>query len=358
MFGEPTSVYYTHLSFACSLTYPPARHTGTPVEAARIGGRLLIRSLALPAVAGIAAITLTISSSVFGPTAASAAAAPIQITGTEGAGVKIRPTPDTSQAPMGLIPESASPDYICFIYGEVINGVPIWFSVTYGGVTGYYSSAFDNSTYRSDEELTAKYGVPRCGSSATPVAAPAGPSVRSFDASGAVTWAREHAMDTQPFDAACTWFVSQAPWAGALEKTAAWTSEGSHSGWIQARPGTIAATEANTLRDYLINSYPGTTWQDVTAKLTTNAVPQAQPGDLMYYDWDGDGRIDHVAMITSLSSGQYPNVSEWGTVKGGQRARYLERGWTWSELHQSWLQESNPAMKVHLMRIGTVIGTY
>jgi hypothetical protein len=70
------------------------------------------------------------------------------------------------------MPEGASPDYNCFAWGQNINGVPIWFNVNYNGVTGYYASFYDDSSYQSNEELTAKYGVHLCGT----VPAPAPPS--------------------------------------------------------------------------------------------------------------------------------------------------------------------------------------
>jgi hypothetical protein len=88
------------------------------------------------------------------------------------------------------MPEGASPDYHCFAWGQNINGVPIWFFVTYNGVTGFYASYFDDSSYHSNEELTAKYGVPLCGSSpppppSQPAPAPApGPSVPPSGPSG------------------------------------------------------------------------------------------------------------------------------------------------------------------------------
>ena len=96
---------------------------------------------------------------------ASAAAipAPIHIHGTGGDGVYIRPTPDTSQPAAGLDAGGASPDYNCFQYGQNINGVPIWFNVNYNGVTGFYASYYDDSSYHSDAELTSKYGIPKCG---------------------------------------------------------------------------------------------------------------------------------------------------------------------------------------------------
>jgi hypothetical protein len=105
-----------------------------------------------------------------------AISAPIHISGTAGEGVFIRSEPNTSRPPVGWMPEGASPDYNCFAWGQNIGGVPIWFNVNYNGVTGYYASYYDDSSYHSNEELTAKYGVPLCGSSPPASSLPASPS--------------------------------------------------------------------------------------------------------------------------------------------------------------------------------------
>jgi uncharacterized protein YraI len=125
-------------------------------------------------------------------TSALAISAPIHIAGTDGEGVFIRPDPSTANPAVGWMPEGASPDYNCFVWGQNIGGVPIWFNVNYGGKTGYYASYYDDSSYHSNEELTAKYGVPLCGSSPAassppPVASspPASPPASSPPASSA-----------------------------------------------------------------------------------------------------------------------------------------------------------------------------
>lgn len=106
------------------------------------------------------------------PNVADAMQANIRIKGTAPEMfANIRPVPNTTQNPIGRIPEGASPEYNCFTYGQVINGVPVWFSVNYGGVTGFYASYYDDSSYRSEAELTGKYGIPKCGS--IPPSAPA-----------------------------------------------------------------------------------------------------------------------------------------------------------------------------------------
>lgn len=118
--------------------------------------------------------TLLITALSINVTSAAAVSAPIHISGTAGEGVFIRSGPSTANARVGWMPEGASPDYICFAWGQNINGVPIWFNVNYGGVSGYYASFYDDSSYHSNEELTAKYGVPLCGS--TPPAPVPSPS--------------------------------------------------------------------------------------------------------------------------------------------------------------------------------------
>jgi hypothetical protein len=97
---------------------------------------------------------------------ASAISAPIHIAGTGGQGVFIRPTPDTSQPAIGWMAEGTSPDYHCFTYGQMIGNVNVWFNVTNSGITGYYASYYDDSSYHSEAELTAKYGIPKCGAPA------------------------------------------------------------------------------------------------------------------------------------------------------------------------------------------------
>lgn len=104
--------------------------------------------------------------------AALAISAPIHIANTAGEGVFIRLEPNTSQSAIGWMPEGASPDYNCFAWGQSINGVPIWFNVNYNGKTGFYASYYDDSSYHSNDELTAKYGVPLCGQAPPAPAAP------------------------------------------------------------------------------------------------------------------------------------------------------------------------------------------
>lgn len=70
--------------------------------------------------------------------------------------------PDTALPEVGHIPDGASPQYHCFVIGQAVAGTAIWFSVTYDGTTGFYSSAFDDARFASESDITRKYGIPRC----------------------------------------------------------------------------------------------------------------------------------------------------------------------------------------------------
>jgi hypothetical protein len=126
-----------------------------------------LRSLTWPKRAGVALGCAAVAVLAWAAVAA-AIAAPIHIAGTGGDGVFIRPTPDRSQPARGWMPEGASPDYNCFTYGELVGNVDVWFSVNYNGVTGYYASYYDDSSYHSESELTSKYGIPKCGAASPP----------------------------------------------------------------------------------------------------------------------------------------------------------------------------------------------
>lgn len=79
--------------------------------------------------------------------------------------VNIRSGPSTAYSILGSVPSGVSPTYLCWTQGQNINGVDVWFKMTYGSVTGYISSYYDNSSYSTDSAITSKYGIPQCGSS-------------------------------------------------------------------------------------------------------------------------------------------------------------------------------------------------
>ena len=171
----------------------------------------------------------------------------------------------------------------------------------------------------------------------------------TYNRTKAVAWAKANANDPQAYPAMCTWFVSNALWASGFAKTADWTSAGSHGKTpITKRPGTVDAWAVPNFVSYLRSHY-STTWTSL-GNLSDNSVPQAQPGDIIVYSWDGGKTLEHMSFVVGLASGDYPLVSEWGTPDWTlwtyayyevhhPREGYTERGWTWSQANNEWLQK-------------------
>lgn len=185
------------------------------------------------------------------------------------------------------------------------------------------------------------------GGGSTP-GSPSGSSGVSFNRNAAVAWAEAHAEDTPPFAAACTWFASNALWAGGLPKTSAWTSSGSHGHIpiLTKRPGTVDAWAVPNFVNYIRATYPHSTYTQLN--FAVNNVPAAQPGDVIAYAENGGAstnntsKLDHLALVIDDAGGsQYPEVAEWGANDHGPwggSVKYKERGWTWSAVGHKWLQ--------------------
>lgn len=113
--------------------------------------------------------------------------------------VNIRATPDTSQAPLTLMPAGSTPTYICYVDGEDEQGTTKWFYVTWNGVTGYYSSIADDVPLALQNNIEGNYGIPRCGTgtdinqgSASDILLDPAPTV--YNRAAAATWALQNAQ--------------------------------------------------------------------------------------------------------------------------------------------------------------------
>lgn len=179
-----------------------------------------------------------------------------------------------------------------------------------------------------------------------------------FDRAATVRWALARAKDTPPYPASCTWFVSQALWAGGLPKSDTWTNAGQH-GRLQKRPGSVAAFATPDFVRYIRSAFPRSTYTQLTFSNTTNAVPQAKVGDVIVYDWDGTSslknhdHVRHASLVTSIASGSYPQLSEWSIGDGREPTPYVARGWNWSKLSNKWLHSKYPKIQAFLLHIDT-----
>jgi putative amidase-like protein len=209
----------------------------------------------------------------------------------------------------------------------------------------------------------AALGIPTCGWS---------PATSSgYDGQGAANWALAHAMDRQPihgtdrtaWDEDCTFFAAQAViLGGGLQQTSPFNLTAQYSrlpAALGGATGTTATWKAPDFINYILATYPDSTYQELS--FSQNDQPEARPGDIIAYDWDGDGTIDHLAVVVDDAPGtQYPEVAEWGNLgnigwdqvlEGQTQATYQTRGWTWSALSNNWIQAGLPNAHAYLLHI-------
>jgi cell wall-associated NlpC family hydrolase len=163
-----------------------------------------------------------------------------------------------------------------------------WFSVNYHGVTGYYASYYDNSSYSTDSQITSKYGIPHCGV-----------------AQSAANWAVSKVG--QNFDSdLCLTFVFQA-----------WSAAG-----VNLRNDVTVPIGDNT--------YPIDIWGHFNTG-TTGGGSAPPVGALVFYaNKQGDPTLSHVAI--SIGGGQTVSTSDavagdvhYETIAQHNYANYL--GW-------------------------------
>jgi hypothetical protein len=294
----------------------------------------------------LAAAAVVIGSAALAlPVAAQDAATVGVVTGTGTDGLFVRPGPSQGSGdPLETLPEGTAVEVACYVYGEEATGYystsSLWHEIVGGG--------FITDTYLYTGTDGPMPGEPACEDGAAVDEAPVdGAQEQVLDRDAAVSWALDNAEALHnPFGAACTWFVSNALWAGALPQSDEWSGSGVHG--RRLLPGSRLAWVAPELVDYLVTEFPV---EMIELDLGANAVPEAQPGDVIAYDWNGDGEISHLSYVVDIADGSYPEVAEWGV--GGWDSlgttEYTKRGWTWSETRQEWLQVAHPNVQAYLL---------
>lgn len=257
----------------------------------------------------------------------------------------------------------------CYAWGDAVGPYnnQLWYfvlNVTRPTNASAANQGYLNAHYINDGKLANQIdsGLPQCGAAPTP---PPPPNA-FYNRTAAINWALTHAQDPQAYGAMCTWFVSNALWAGGFPKTAVWTDQGSYG----SAPGTRTAWWLPSFLSYIQANF-STTLTNITSDFSTNAVPQAQPGDLILYDWGNGQGISHVALVVDIAPNQYPEVSEMGQYDLNLwdaainklvhvRSSYVKRGWTWSAVNNRWLQWKYPNVKAYLLHIngGHFLPTY
>jgi hypothetical protein len=197
----------------------------------------------------------------------------------------VRSAPTTTSLLVSVLTKGSSVTIDCYSVGQNVSGTTIWDHLVNGGyVSDSLILTFSN-----------KPVVPICG---------------AYNRSAAASWALAHVNDAPRYpEDDCTWFVSQALWAGGLAKSVDWSD---------TRYGLPYPTWDAVNADYFKNYIASQSGLGTIQQLSTSQknVPQAQLGDIIAYDWNHDGKVDHVVIVTSIS-GQYPTISSH-TYRGTQ----------------------------------------
>lgn len=117
----------------------------------------------------------------------------IHVSVSPGAGLNVRPFPDTSMEPIGKLPNNAVVDVLARVEGEVIDGVSLWFRIATTELEGYVFGAYAECTFEDPPDLLPPDGfwLPlECGSSATVSQGNFG----SFSHSGNATYAFDFSL--------------------------------------------------------------------------------------------------------------------------------------------------------------------
>jgi hypothetical protein len=104
----------------------------------------------------------------------------------------------------------------------------------------------------------------------------------------------------------CAWFASSVLWAGGLTQSRVWNSSSSEKKLLSsarlANPGpTKTVMLADWLEKYLVSTGQATATEVDLAK---RGIAGAAVGDLIAYDWNDNGVIDHVSVVESLRGGR------------------------------------------------------
>ena len=165
----------------------------------------------------------------------------------------------------------------------------------------------------------------------------------AYDPEAAVDWARAHYNDPARYgNTNCTWFVSQALWAGGLPKDADWTDLSFDP--MKVYPGNVPGPTSSARFAYALAAYlnnHGLTSKHSELSWSDNTAGNADIGDLIFYDLNYDDKYtqEHVAIVTGFSRNSdgtvYPLVTQQGQA---------DKGWSWGtyEGKEGWIQEVYP----------------
>lgn len=151
---------------------------------------------------------------------------------------------------------------------------------------------------------------------------------RSYDRQKAVqyadTWWDVPNPEYRYFDVNCTNFVSQCLYAGGApmnytgKRSSGWWYRHQHDGW------SFSWSVSNSLYYYLVGNKIGWTAQAV------NSPMELELGDVIIYDWDGDGSYQHSVVVTAFDANGMPLVNA-NTTNSRHRYWDYKDSYAWTE---------------------------
>lgn len=287
---------------------------------------LTVSTAAILALVGVAAVA---------PTAVADEATATVFDTPEVQYVWMRSGPGTSYDTLDQLSAGTSVTLECYSYGSQVDA-------PYGATNIWYKlKDYDNAWVNDGYIYTGSDG-PVTGA-CTDVAKPkASTPAQKYNRAAAVQWAKDHVYDHERFGNGndCTWYVSQALWAGGLRKSSDWTSDNAFPSFKPPR----AASGADYLKNHLVTDTGMATITELS--WSDNTAGGAQLGDLIAYDWDdgANGVIDHQAIVTNFTAEGYPLVSQHSHP---QASRY----WSYSETGKDWVENAKRGARAYLIHI-------
>ena len=293
----------------------------------------------------------------------------IAFTNGEGFAPRSQPKHDSEKAIYGTVPEETEVIIECEVEGETVNN---GFSSSNVWARMYDGLYIPNSFIRTGVDGRTP-GVPTCSDADAEFDHNLEETSKSlfreledwsknYDGEKAAKWAVANydKQEFKKFKNNCAFYASNALWQGGLSKSDIWTDSWvqdygksqSDGKWVYrlVRHHTLATRTmrlADDLHKYL-EKMPDVEKFEVSDWSNNSLDGKTKIGDIISYDWDGDGEIDHVAMVTKLTNEGYPEVTE---INDSGKAR-PNRFWSWQFTANKWTKESNPKAQAYVLHIG------
>ena len=190
----------------------------------------------------------------------------------------------------------------------------------------------------------------------TAAAAPASAAPAHYDRAAAAAYIAKHWDDPARIRVTilgvtlyqaddCAWFASSVLWAGGLEQSRTWDASSSTKALLSsvrlANPGpTKTVMLADRLEKYLVATGQATSSEVDLAK---GGIPGAAVGDLVAYDWNDNGVIDHVSVVESVRGGRVDTAQH--------NINLHHQAWNWSREHGETILKSYAHPRAWLVHV-------